>query len=204
MRLLILGATGGIGQFLVRYALKRGHDVTAFVRSPQKITLTHERLRVIQGNLLDAGQLAKVMAGHDAVLSAFGPLILGPTTMRTVFGRAVAQAMRVSGVKRILLVSSAFLFSEMFFFGRVLRGILFGNVVVDDAGMELAISRDYLDWTIVRPPRLTNGDLTRNIRVMDDRLPAGGMTISRADVADFMLHEVEEAAHLQQIVGVAA
>jgi len=204
MRLLILGATGGIGRLLVRYALERGHEVTAFVRSPQKITMKHERLKVIQGNLLDAGQLATVMAGHDAVLSAFGPLKLGPTTMRTAFGRVVAQSMRISGVKRILLVSSAFLFSEMFFFGRVLRGILFGNVVVDDAGMELGICRDYLDWTIVRPPRLTNGTLTQKYRVRDDHLPDGGMTISRADVADFMLNEVEKPLHQHQIVGVAA
>jgi putative NADH-flavin reductase len=204
MRILILGATGGIGKHLVRYALERGHEVTAFVRAPQKITLKHERLAVIQGNLLDPDQLAKVMAGHDAVLSAFGPVKLGPTTMRTTFGRAVAQAMRIAGVKRILLVSSAFLFSEMFFFGRIMRGILFGNVVVDDAGMELGICRDYLDWTIVRPPRLTNGVLTGKYRVLDDHLPAGGLTISRADVADFMLHEVEKPAHHQQIVGVAA
>jgi putative NADH-flavin reductase len=203
MRLVILGATGGIGRLLLRYALERGHEVTAFVRSPQKITLKHERLKVVQGNLLDAGQLATVMAGHDAVLSAFGPITLGPTTMRALFGRAVAEAMRLSAVRRILLVSSAFLFSEMFFFGRVLRGMLFGNVVVDDAGMELAICRDYLDWTIVRPPRLTNGSLTQKYRVMEDRLPEGRMRVSRADVADFMLHEVEKPAHRQQIVGVA-
>jgi putative NADH-flavin reductase len=69
--------------------------------------------------------------------------------------------------------------------------------------LELAICRDYLDWTIVRPPRLTNGSLTQKYRVMEDRLPEGRMTVSRADVADFMLHEVEKPAHRQQIVGVA-
>ncbi len=203
MRLLILGATGGIGRLLVRFALERGHEVTAFVRSPQKITLKHDRLKVLQGNLLDAGHLAKVMAGHEAVLSAFGPVTLRPTNTRTKFAQAVAAAMRSSGIKRVLLVSSGLLFPEMNFLGQVLRGTLFGNVVVDDAGMELAISRDYLDWTIVRPPRLTNGPLTSKYRVEDDRLPKGGLTISRADVADFMLNETEIPVHMQKIVSLA-
>jgi putative NADH-flavin reductase len=203
MRLLILGATGGIGRLLVRFALERGHDVTAFARSPQKITLRHNRLEVHQGNLLDTGQLAKEMTGHDAVLSAFGSATLRVTRMRSDFGRAVAEAMRVSGVKRILLVSSAFLFPEINFPGRVLRGVLFGNVIVDDAGMELAISRDFLDWTIVRPPRLTNGPITQKYRVADGRLPQGSLVISRADVADFILKEVERPTHLQQFVAVA-
>src|ERR1700751_456603 len=90
MRLLILGATGGIGRFLVRFALERGHEATAFVRSPQKITLKHERLRVVSGDLLSSSQLAQQLVGQNAVLSAFGPAVLRAITTRRDFGQALA------------------------------------------------------------------------------------------------------------------
>jgi putative NADH-flavin reductase len=204
MRLVILGATGGIGQHLVRLALERGHEVTAFVRSPQKVTLNHERLRVVPGDLLNSNQLAEVLKGKDAVLSAFGPAVLRRITTRQDFGRALANAMRRTGVRRVILVSSAFLFPKVSFLGVVLRRTLAKNIVPDMSAMEKEISDNSLSWTIVRPPRLTNGALTRRYRVADGLLPEGGAVISRADVADFMLNEAENPAHLHQIVGTAA
>lgn len=204
MRIVILGATGRIGQFLVRYGLERGHEVTAFVRSPQKIAQKHERLKVLQGNLLDAGQLAQVMRGQDAVLSAFGPATLRAVTTRKDFGGAAAMAMRAAGVRRVVLVSSALLFPKVRLLGVVLRNTLLTKMIPDAAGLEKEISSDDLEWTIVRPPRLMNGPLTREYRIADGRLPGKGTVISRADVADFMLNEIEKAAHVQKIVGVAS
>lgn len=204
MRLVILGATGGIGQHLVRLALEHGHEVTAFVRSPQKVTLNHERLSVVPGDLLNSNQLAEVLKGKDAVLSAFGPAVLRRITTRQDFGRALANAMRRTGVRRVILVSSAFLFPKVSFLGVVLRRTLAKNIVPDMSAMEKEISDNSLSWTIVRPPRLTNGALTRRYRVADGLLPEGGAVISRADVADFMLNEAENPAHLHQIVGTAA
>ena len=103
MRLIVLGATGGIGKYLLEYATARGHEVTAFVRSPQKIALKSEKLRVVPGDLLNADQLAQVLAGHDAVLSAFGPSTLRRVTTRGAFGKALATAMQRSGARRGLV-----------------------------------------------------------------------------------------------------
>ena len=204
MRLLILGATGGIGKFLVDFALERGHEVTAFARSPQKIALKHERLKIVPGNLLSMGELASVLTAQNAVLSAFGPAVVRRITTRRDFGRALATAMRQSGVLRVALVSSALLFPKVSLLGVVLRKTICKNIVPDSAGMEAEISDNALDWTIVRPPRLTNGPLTRAYRVADGRLPEGGAVISRADVADFMLNEIEKSEHQRQIVGLAS
>src|SRR5215470_8712620 len=204
MRLLVLGATGGIGQFLVRLALERGHEVTAFVRSPQKITLRHERLRTVKGDLLNSTQLAQVLTGQNAVLSAFGPAVLRRITTRRDFGRALAFAMRQANVQRVMLVSSALLFPKVGLLGIILRRTLCKNIVPDAAGMESEISQDGLEWTIVRPPRLTNGRLTQTYRVANGCLPASGVVISRADVADFMLNETEKPMHCRQIVGLAS
>jgi putative NADH-flavin reductase len=201
MRLLVLGATGGIGQHLLDLTLARGHEVTAFVRAPHKIALKHERLKVVPGDLLHADQLAEVLPGHDAVLSAFGPTTLRRVTTRREFGKALSAAMQRSGVRRALVVSSALLFRDIDFLGKLLRRTIFPNLIPDMTGMEAAIRSETLDWTIVRPPRLTNGALTENYRIVDGHPPKGGLTISRASVADFMVKETERPQHVRQIVG---
>jgi putative NADH-flavin reductase len=164
--------------------------------------LKSEKLRVVPGDLMNADQLAQVLPGHDAVLSAFGPSTLRRVTTRREFGKALAAAMQRSGVGRGLVVSSALVFAEQNAIGKVLKGTLFRNLIPDMTAMEAAIESDGLDWTIVRPPRLTNGELTQNYHVADGRLPKG-MTISRACVADFMVKEAERPAHVRQIVGLS-
>ena len=202
MRVLVLGATGGIGKFLLEFATARGHEVTAFVRSPQKIALKSERLRVVPGDLLHAEQLAQVLLGQDVVLSAFGPATLRRVTTRGEFGTALVTAMERSGVRRAVVVSSGLLFEEQNAIGKLLRGTLFRNLLPDMTAMEATLEKDGLEWTIVRPPRLTHGPLTKSYSVADGRLPKG-MTVSRACVADFMIKEAERPAHVRQIVGLS-
>jgi putative NADH-flavin reductase len=202
MRVLVLGATGGIGKFLLEFATARGHEVTAFVRSPQKIAVKSERLRAVPGDLLHAEQLAQVLLGQDVVLSAFGPATLRRVTTRGEFGAALATAMGRSGVRRAVVVSSGLLFEEQNAIGKMLRGTLFRNLLPDMTAMEATLEKDGLEWTIVRPPRLTNGPLTKSYSVADGRLPKG-MTVSRACVADFMIKEAERPAHVRQIVGLS-
>jgi putative NADH-flavin reductase len=203
MKLFILGATGGIGRHLLQLALERGHQVTAYVRSPQKININHERITVVPGDVFNAGQMARSMADHDAVLSSFGPLAIRSSTLRRQFGGALAAAMRKSGVRRTEVVSAAFLFQNLGIFSLFLKATLFRQMVPDMAGMEVEVCQSDLDWTIVRPPRLTNGPARHSYRVADGSLPRRGFLISRADVAHFMVGEVENPTHLKQIVGVA-
>ena len=203
VKLFILGATGGIGRHLVSLALERGHQVTAYVRAPQKIGTTHERLAVVQGDVFDPGQLALGLAGHDAVLSAFGPLNIRSSTLRRQFGRTLATALRAGGVRRAQVVSAAFLFKGLGLGAAVLKATLFRQMIPDMAGMEAEICQLDLDWTIVRPPRLTNGSARHAYRVADGALPKGGFYASRADVAHFMIGEAENPVHRQQVVGVA-
>jgi putative NADH-flavin reductase len=202
MRVLVLGATGGIGKFLLEFATARGHEVTAFVRSPQKIALKSERLRVVPGDLLHAEQLAQALLGQNVVLSAFGPATLRRVTTRGEFGTALATAMERSGMRRAVVVSSGLLFEEQNAIGKLLRGTLFRNLLPDMSAMEATLEKDGLEWTIVRPPRLTNGPLTKSYSVADGRLPKG-MTVSRACVADFMIKEAERPTHVRQIVGLS-
>lgn len=203
MRIFILGASGGIGAHLLQVAMERGHHVTAYVRSPQKIEFQHERLAVVPGDVFDAPALSRSMAGHDLVLSAFGPASLRASNVRRQFGRAVAAAMRASGVLRVQLVSAAFLFERLGLFARVLKALVFRRMAPDMAGMEAEVSQPEFGWTIVRPPRLTNGPARHAYRIADGSLPPRGFFISRADVAHFMIGEAETPRHQKQIVGLA-
>jgi putative NADH-flavin reductase len=203
MRLVILGATGGIGRILVSNALEQGHDVTAFVRSPEKVGQKDSRLRVIGGDLYNAQQMTAAIQNSEAVLSAFGPTTFRKTTLRRDFGRVLAQALQITGVQRVLHVSAAFLFPDAGIFPALLGNSLFRNVVHDDVDAEIELMQPNLAWTMLRPLRLTNGPAKNRYRVCGGHLPKGGITISRADVAAFMLKEVVQPQYMRQIVGLS-
>lgn len=202
MRFTILGATGGIGRFLVADALEQGHDVTAFVRAPEKISQKNPHLRVIGGDLYNVQQTSAAIRDSDVVLSAFGPTVLGETTLRRDFGRVLTQALRISGVQRVLHVSAALLFPDAGLFTALFANSLMRNVTRDHVDLETELMQSDLAWTMVRPPRLTNGPAKHQYRVSSGHLPEGGILISRADVADFMLKEAVQPQYVRQVVGV--
>jgi putative NADH-flavin reductase len=203
MQLFILGATGGIGRALVDQALERGHQVTAFVRSPQKLGASRAGLTARQGDPRSVAELSAALPGHDAVLSALGPPGPGRTTIHRDCARSTVAAMAATGVRRLLVVSAAVLFPDAGLLAALLRHTMLRNIVEDSGEMEQVIKATDLDWTIARPPRLTNGPRTERYHVEDDRMPRGTATVSRADVAHFLLGELEGRAHLHQIVGMA-
>ena len=206
LRLFILGATGGIGRQLVDQALERHHRVTAFVRSPRKLGGARDGSTAIQGDVFDADAISAALAGHDAVLSTLGPPGPSRNTITSDAARTTVAAMQTAGVCRLLVVGVAALFPDIGMFGRMLRNTLLRNVADDSAEMESVVKASSLEWTIVRPPRLTNAPRTEHYEVADDHLPFGAganATVSRADVAHFMLDEVEQPGHLRRIVGIA-
>jgi nucleoside-diphosphate-sugar epimerase len=115
VRVVVLGATGGTGLEIVRQAIDRGHSVTAFVRSPERLKPFRDRITVKQGNLLSSSDLAAVLKDQDAVLSAFGPrlpIAKGEKKLLQQFAASLTPAMIRSGVKRVIVESSAFLFRD--------------------------------------------------------------------------------------------
>lgn len=206
MRLFILGATGGIGRQLVDQALERHHQVTAFVRSPEKLGARRDGLTVIQGDVRNLDAMSAALRGHDAMLSTLGPPGPSRNTITSDGARTTVTAMQTAGIRRLVIVGVAALFPDIGMFGRMLRNTLLRNIADDSAEMERIVKATSLDWTIVRPPRLTNGPRTEHYGVAADHLPKGAgdnATISRADVAHFMLDEIERPAHIQQVVGIA-
>jgi putative NADH-flavin reductase len=202
MRIFVMGATGGIGRLVLEQAIERGHFVSAYVRSPEKVKMRHERLMVYGGDARNGEALAKYLPGHDAIICCVGHKSSADTTLLRDSAGAIIPAMKTSGVRRVVVVSVAFLFPETGVPGMLLRKVFLRSTGKDAAAMEGIFMGEALDWTIVRPPRLTNGKRTGNYRVLDGHLPKRGFLISRADVADFMLNETEKPKHIRQIVGV--
>jgi putative NADH-flavin reductase len=202
MRLFVLGATGHTGAHILDLALARSHPVTAFTRSPEKITRRHPMLTVVRGDPHNVDQLTNAIQGHDAVLSALG--VRPPTTFRrhTVVqdcAAATVQAMGRTGVKRLVLVSAAVLFPMKGLLYAFFR-LLLKHIARDLGGAEAIVRRSGLEWTIARPPRLTN-DSGERYRASRDSLPDRAFSMSFRAVAAFMLDSVEQHSHVREIVG---
>jgi putative NADH-flavin reductase len=151
MRVLVLGATGGTGMEIVRQAIARGHEVTAFVRSMEKLDLHADRITVKKGNVLNRSELRAVAARQDAVLSAFGPRVpIAPSDKHLLrdFATALSQAMVDTGVQRLIVESTAFLFKAVLPPTNLVGKLLFPSVVADATDMETIFRNSKLDWTL--------------------------------------------------------
>lgn len=207
MQILILGATGRLGGRALAEALARGHGVTAFVRDPARLALRHVGLTIVAGDVRDRAGLAAALAGHDAVISCVGPRQAADLDVLGVGMEHILAAMGAAGVRRIVAVAAA--------------GILQADAETlwrDAPGfppMLRAISAEHLRayehvrasgarWTLACPPRLTEGEGTGSYRAERDYMPEGGAQIGYADVALFLLDELESGAFVGSRVGVAA
>jgi putative NADH-flavin reductase len=207
LKLVVLGATGATGLEVVRQATERGHSVTALVRSPDRLGALKNQITTQQGDLLDSLQLAQVIQGHDAVISAFGPRLpvsKADAHLLHQFATALTEAMKQTTVRRVVVESVAFLFKDSIIPPAYLLGrLLFPTIVADSAAMEGVFERSALEWTMVRPPQLTNKPYTGRYRMRENHLPRFGFKISRADVADCMIKLGESGSSIRRVVGVS-
>ena len=203
MKIIVFGSTGGTGRVLVEQALAAGHQVTAFMRDPSKSSVQHEHLKIVQGDVRDAAQVAEAIKGQDAVLSAFGPRRGSKDTdLMTVGTKNVLATMKKHGVRRFISQSGAGVVDERdepSVPRTIIRGILKLSAphVLADAEQQFAlIKASDLDWTIVRVPRLKAGAQTGNCRA--GYKPPRGTAVSRGDIADFMLKQLNDNMYVRQ------
>jgi putative NADH-flavin reductase len=221
MRLTIVAATGGIGSQLLHQALAAGHEVTAVVRDPRR--LPDVPVRVVADDLAapDPARLVAALEGADAVLSGLGARSGAQAGVASRGTQALVQAAGATGVRRIVVVSAASVGTVPSpgrpnpprhnpgdgFFMRHLAAPLakaaFRRHYVDLALMEDVLRDSDLDWTVIRPPRLLNGRLTRKYRTAYEQNVRAGMFISRADVAHQMLDVLDRPETVHRVIGIA-
>ena len=206
-RLIVFGATGSVGRLLVEQALARGYAVTAFCRDPSRVELQHPALRCVAGDVLDPARVREAIAGHDAVMVALGAPLRDRSGLRTKGTRNIIAGMREQGVDRLICLSVMGLGESWnnlpLSYKAVVIPIILGRVVADHREQEAAILASGLDYTIVRPPNLTDDPGTGHPRHgfsgAEGRV---GMHIPRADVATFMLDQLEAATYARSCVAI--
>jgi putative NADH-flavin reductase len=202
----VIGGSGGIGRLTVAQAHAGGDDVKTLVRSRARLGNVAPAVGVIEGDALDADALDATLAGADAVLSALGPSGPGTTSVYSHGAASVLAAMQRTGVRRLICVSAAGLEQEPA--STVLSGLIiplmWGRRYADMRAMEEILARSHVEWTVVRPVRLTNGPRTGSYREADRILPgASGSHIARADVADFMLRVAAGGLYVRERPAIA-
>jgi len=220
MKLTIFAATGGIGRQVLAQAIAAGHDVTAVVRNPTKL---NGEVHVVGADLStpDPAVLESAVRGADAVISALGAVSTSDLGVAWQGTRAIVRAMQATGVRRIVVVSAAPISTvpspgrphpprhdpgDGFFMRHLLSPLI--KVVLrkhyaDLARMEDVLRESGLDWTVIRPPRLTDAAATGAYRTAYGQNLRHGVVISRADVAQFMLCALARRETIRQAIGIA-
>ena len=201
MKVLIIGATGATGQILMREALAQGFEVTALARNPSAVASEDHRLRVVEGNALEASSLEAAVAGQDAVLSALGTRSSRPTTLFSESTHNLIGAMTKHGVSRLVCITGIGVGDSKghvgFLYDRIIRPFVVKNVYEDKERQEEEIKHSDLEWVIVRPAQLTDEPARGEYSVFL-KGSYKAKTISRADVAAFMVAQLTDDTYVHK------
>jgi putative NADH-flavin reductase len=199
MKIAIFGASGGTGLLLTSRCLAAGHQVTALLRSPDTFPL-RDKVNVVYGNAFDMQRVRETVEGTDVVLSALGARSL---KREDVLERAVpliVSAMQQAGVRRIIALGSAGALPDSLDKQPAWRRWIVQNIayktllkwpVASQISQYATLSTSNLDWTMVMPSMLSNARAHGVYRIDSDALPRNGNRVSREDVADFMMQQID-------------
>lgn len=204
-RICIFGASGATGLALTQQAVARGHAVTTFVRSEAAKEKLPPGVTVVVGSLLDRSDVERAVVGAEAVICVIGPRPSSPEPFCAAATANIIEAMRAHGVRRLICQTGAMIgdYPHLSWFMHMMRNSYQKQqptLAADRAEQERLVTASGLDWTLVKPPRLTNGPL-RGRGHSGESLKVGAMSsISRADLASFMLDEVESPQYVGKMV----
>lgn len=211
MNILVLGATGGTGKFVVSQLLQLGYKVTVLARNPSKVNITHANLKVSQGDVIIPSSLESIMQNQDAVICCLGAPAMKAGNVRSVGTKNIIHAMQQKGVSRLICQSSlGFDDSEVvlqnvpFLMRKIVIPFLLGTTFEEHHKQEILIKKSNLNWTIVRPVNMTHGAFTGDYKhgfsYSEKNLK---FKIAKADVADFMIKQLTSNEYLKQATGIS-
>jgi uncharacterized protein len=205
MNILILGATGRVGSQLVTYALHDRHHVTVLVRTPEKIQIHSENLTIIQGNVLNKADIVRAMHGIDVVISA---LNTDGTNTLSESMPLIIKAMENEGIQRIITIGTAGILQS-----RTTPTVLryqsseskrkSTRAAEEHHRVYEMLKQSALDWTIVCPTYLPDGDRIGKYRIERNYLPEDGVEISVSDTAEFAFSLIKTSDYIKSRVGIA-
>jgi uncharacterized protein YbjT (DUF2867 family) len=200
MNILVIGATGGTGQELVKQLVEQGHAVTAFARTTSKVNTYDGKVKVVQGDAHDQVALAKALINQDAVLSALGPRSIKKDDLQEVYARNLVSAMQIAGVSRLIELSAMGAGDSLQQAGFpviVIRKTILKNMFDDKERGEQYILDSQLNYTLVRPGRLVNKPAKGGVKASLSGKDVS-MAVHRADVASFMIDQLQGSKWVRQ------
>ena len=203
MKVLIIGATRGIGLQVLEQALAANHDVKVLARSPEKITVNYDRLKVVQGDIIDSQTVSSAIEGRDAIINCIG--IMPTRKPVSVFSAGIKNVLAAMGPDRgNLLISVTGVGAGDsrghggFFYDKIVQPLWLKTIYEDKDREESLIRDSQINWIIVRPGFLTNRPMTGHYRVLTEISNVKAGKISRADVAHFILNQLDSSPYLGQ------
>ena len=202
MKIAVIGSTGRTGRLVIEEGIRRQHAMTAFTRRPDALADIPGLRAVVQGDGRNLEDIRRAVRGQDAVISIVAPEGRGPTTVISDVARAELTAMQEAGVRRLVTVSvSAIEGHRPWILINLVRWIL-RKPYADFARMEQLVTSSGLDWTIVRPPYLSNGPTTGRVRSQagGKDLAHGPYHISRRDLTATLINLAEDSQHVREVL----
>jgi len=207
MKIIVFGANGGIGSKVVEQGLEAGHQITAVVWRPESITIQHPNLKMVKGDVFQLGTIQASMAGQDAVISTIGISKDAPTTVYSDGIANIMRAMQANGVQRLMCISASGLDPGPLYQKVIAKLFLwraFKYSYTDLVRMEAEVNANSsLNWTIVRPPRLTDKERTGQYKIAVNKHLPNGLMLSRADTADYLLKHLNDKQTYRGLVEIA-
>lgn len=206
MKIIVFGAGGKLGRKIVEQALENNYEVTAFVRDAADVPTS--AVRAVVADADDADAVAEAVVGQDAVIDAIGGRTPWKQTgVEPKAARNIIVAMQRAGVRRLIVTSAMGVGDSRdagdFAFRNLVAPTFLRGAIKDKGDVEEEVGATSLDWVIVRPAVLTDGERTGNVRVFEPGTEATAHKIARADVAAFILEQVTSDAYLHQTVTIA-
>ncbi len=203
MKLVVFGATGNIGQQVVKQALEKGHEVTAFARNPLKLPIKHPKLTLFQGDVMDSARVEQELQGQEIELCTLGSGKKLSGKVRSEGTQNIISAMKKCGMKRLICQTTLGLGESWgslnFYWKYIMFGLILRNVFADHQRQEEMVQNSGLDWTIIRHGAFIEGERTGQYR---HGFPGTDKTltlkITPADVADFILKQLLDDVYLHQ------
>ncbi|MBT8334765.1 MAG: SDR family oxidoreductase [Deltaproteobacteria bacterium] len=200
MKILIIGASRGIGKALMECALEENNEVTVLARNPSKITANHTQLSVLEGDILNLNSITSALKGQDAVCSCIGcPITFKPVDLFSRGAENIVTALTGERGKKYVTVTGIGAGDSKghggFLYDKIFNPLFLKTIYQDKDREEAIIKSSPLDWLIVRPAGLTNGPRTSIYHAINDMSGVTMKRISRRDVADFILKELQEPSN---------
>lgn len=199
MKVYVFGATGATGRWVTKLLLDKGHEVSAYVRNPDKIN--DDRINVFQGDIHDTTRISQSLKGHDSVISCLGSSTLKKSSQLEDMAKSITKAMKESGLNRIIYMATAGIENEFKGPFKLMIRMMIGNVIDDHSNAAKVYKSSDLNYTIVRPVQLSDGDPTGSYNEALHGLPKSKKAISRANVAMFMIKALEDKTYDSTSVG---